>query len=216
MASYSVSYLPSSGDQFSSLTTVTQQVKPEKFANYEVGVKWDTAAGLAVTAAVYRLDRTNTRSTDPNDPTRIIQTGSQRTNGFEAGSPAASGRRWTHRGRLCVSGCVRDGRATASARAGALVAQVPHHMFSLWNNYQLHRRLSAGLGIIQRSDMFAAIDNTVVLPGYTSADAAAYFTLSRQARLQLNVENLDQPAFHLTPTTTRTSRRAIRAPCASR
>jgi catecholate siderophore receptor len=39
--SYSVSHLPSSGDQFSSLTTVTQQVKPEKFSNYEVGVKWD-------------------------------------------------------------------------------------------------------------------------------------------------------------------------------
>ena len=29
-ANYSVSYLPSSGDQFSSLTTITQQVKPEK------------------------------------------------------------------------------------------------------------------------------------------------------------------------------------------
>ena len=36
---YSVSYLPSSGDQFSSLTTITQQVKPEKFTNYEVGVE---------------------------------------------------------------------------------------------------------------------------------------------------------------------------------
>src|SRR6185295_5883728 len=39
--SYSVSYLPSSGDQFSSLTTITEQVKPEKFTNYEVGVKWE-------------------------------------------------------------------------------------------------------------------------------------------------------------------------------
>mgnify|MGYP003694657421 CR=1 FL=1 len=39
--SYSVSYLPSSGDQFSSLTTITQQVEPERFNNYEVGVKWD-------------------------------------------------------------------------------------------------------------------------------------------------------------------------------
>ena len=39
--SYSVSYLPSSGDQFSSLTTITQQVKPEKFSNYEFGAKWD-------------------------------------------------------------------------------------------------------------------------------------------------------------------------------
>ena len=32
---YSVSYLPSAGDQFASLTTVTQQLKPEKFTNYE-------------------------------------------------------------------------------------------------------------------------------------------------------------------------------------
>ena len=83
--SYGVSYLPSSGDQFSSLTTVTQQVKPEKFNNYELGVKWDALPALAVTGAVYRLDRTNTRSSDPNDPTRIVQTGSQRTRGFEFG-----------------------------------------------------------------------------------------------------------------------------------
>src|SRR5713101_5272612 len=84
-ANYSVSYLPSSGDQFSSLTTITQQVKPEKFSNYEVGVKWDMLNNLGLTTSVYRLNRTNTRSTDPNDPTRIVQTGAQRTNGFEVG-----------------------------------------------------------------------------------------------------------------------------------
>src|SRR4030095_1202666 len=39
--SYSISYLPSSGDQFASLTTITQQVQPEKFTNYEGGLKWD-------------------------------------------------------------------------------------------------------------------------------------------------------------------------------
>lgn len=69
------SYLPSSGDQFSSLTTVTQQVQPERFDNYEAGAKWDVASDLALTMAVYRLDRTSTRATDPADPTRIVQTG---------------------------------------------------------------------------------------------------------------------------------------------
>jgi hypothetical protein len=43
---------PSSGDQFSSLTTVTQQVKHEKFDQYEIGVKWDVAPTLTVTTAV--------------------------------------------------------------------------------------------------------------------------------------------------------------------
>src|SRR4029078_12715496 len=84
-SSYSVSYLPSSGDQFSSLTNITEQVKPEKFTNYEFGVKWDLRPNFQFTSAVYRLDRTNTRSIDPNDPARIIQTGSQRTNGIEIG-----------------------------------------------------------------------------------------------------------------------------------
>src|SRR4029079_3806183 len=84
-ASYGVSYLPSSGDQFSSLTTVTQQVEPEKFQNYEDGAKWDVRPDFSLTVAGYRLDRTHTRSTDPSDPARIVQTGSQRTNGFELG-----------------------------------------------------------------------------------------------------------------------------------
>jgi catecholate siderophore receptor len=57
-ANYSVSYLPSSGDQFSSLTAITQQVKPEKFNSYEVGAKWDVSRSLTLTTAVYRLDRT--------------------------------------------------------------------------------------------------------------------------------------------------------------
>jgi len=50
---------------------------------------------------------------------------------------------------------------------------------------------------VQRSDMFATIDNTVVLPGYVKADAAAYFTINRQARLQLNVENLTDRTFYM-------------------
>ena len=52
---------------------------------------------------------------------------------------------------------------------------MPHHTFSLWNNYQFHAAARRpALGVIHRSDMFAAIDNTVTLPGYTRVDAAVY------------------------------------------
>ena len=64
-ANYSVSYLPGSGDQFSSLTNITAQAEPEKFTNYEVGAKWDVRRNFSLTTAVFRLDRTNTRSIDP-------------------------------------------------------------------------------------------------------------------------------------------------------
>jgi len=183
------SYLPSSGDQFASLTVVTQQMKPEQFTNYEVGAKWDATPALALTTALYRLDRTNTRANDPNDPTRIVQTGSQRTDGYEFGINGTITHAWKIAGAYAHQNAFVTS-ATTAARAGAQVAQVPRHTFSLWNNYQLLPRVGAGVGIIRRTAMFAAIDDAVVLPGYTRADAAAFFSLSDRTRLQVNVENL--------------------------
>jgi catecholate siderophore receptor len=195
-ASYSRSYLPSAGDQFSSLTAITQQMKPERFANYEAGAKWDATADLSFTTAVYRLDRTNTRATDPADPTRIVQTGSQRTNGYEIGVDGSLSRAWkvaggyAHQTALVTS-------ATMAARAGAEVGQVPHHTFSLWNNYQLLPKVGAALGIVRRSAMFAAIDDSVTLPGYTRADAALFLSLTDRTRLQVNVENVFNRVYYV-------------------
>ena len=194
--SYSVSYLPSSGDQFASLTNITQQLEPEEFRNYEVGVKWDIHHNISLTSALYRLDRTNTRSTDPNDPSRIVQTGSQRTNGFEFGLNGNITRAWSVTGGYSYQDAFITS-TTAAAPAGRQVAQVPHHTFSIWNKYQFLRKLSVGLGIINRSDMFAAIDNTVVLPSYTRADAAVYYSFNETWRMQANFENLFNTRYYL-------------------
>ncbi|MBV8860126.1 MAG: TonB-dependent siderophore receptor [Acidobacteria bacterium] len=192
--SYSVSHLPSSGDQFSSLTNVTQQVKPEKFSNYEVGVKWDARRYLSFTSALYRLNRTNTRSIDPNNPAAIIQTGSQRTDGFEASLSGAVTKDWSVAGGYSYQDAFITS-ATAAALAGRRVGQVPRHTLSLWNKYQLNRRLAAGLGVVSRSDSFVAVDNTVVLPGYTRLDAAVFYSFSESWRLQGNVENLSDRRY---------------------
>jgi catecholate siderophore receptor len=195
-SSYSVSFLPSSGDQFSSLTTITEQMKPEKFENYEVGAKWDMRPNLALTTAVYRLDRSNTRSTDPVDPTRIVQTGSQRTNGYELGLSGRVTRAWQVVGGYAYQHAFVTS-ATTTARAGAEVAQVPHHALSLWNAYQLRPRVGAGLGLVRRTDMYAAIDNTVSLPGYADVDAALYVTVSERVRAQVNAENLFNRKYYV-------------------
>lgn len=193
---YGVAYLPSSGDQFSQLTSITQQVKPEKFTNYELGAKWDIRRNLAFTTAVYRQDRTNTRATDPNDPTRILQTGSQRTKGYEVGLNGFVTSKWSVAGGYAYQDAFIS-NATVSALKGAQVAQVPHHTFSLWNNYRVHPRLGLGLGVIHRSDVFAAIDNAVVLPGYTRADAAVFFSITERWRLQANFQNLFDNTYYL-------------------
>jgi catecholate siderophore receptor len=191
-----MSYLPSSGDQFSSLTTITQQAKPEQFQNYELGAKWDVRPNILVTTAIYRLDRTNTRSTDPNDPTRIIQTGSQRTNGYEVGANGHVAPQWQIAGGYAYQNAFITS-ATTSAALGATVAQVPHHALSLWNRYQFAPRAGAGLGVIYRSDMFASIDNTVTLPSYVRTDAAVFFSLTPRLRLQANIENLFNASYYV-------------------
>ena len=193
---YSVSYLPSAGDQFASMTTVTQQLKPEKFTNYEFGLKWDLRRFLSLTSAVYQLNRTNTRSTDPNDPTKIIQTGSQRTNGLEIGVNGSITPDWSIAGGYAY----QDGfitSATTAAPAGKQVGQVPHHTLSLWNKYQISEKLSTGIGIIHRSDMFAAVDNTVTLPGYTRFDTAVFYSVNEHWRLQANFENLFNQKYYV-------------------
>jgi catecholate siderophore receptor len=182
--------LPSSGDQFSSLTADTQSIKPEKFQNYEVGVKWDIRRNLSFTSALYRLDRTNTRASTAAGVLEL--TGSQRTNGFELGLNGNPFRNWSVSGGYAYQDAFISS-TTSAAAAGTTVAQVPHHSFSLWNKYQFMRRLSAGLGLIRRSDMFASINSVpsrIVLPAYTRIDGAVFYSFNEHWRLQANVENI--------------------------
>ncbi|HET6763192.1 MAG TPA: TonB-dependent siderophore receptor, partial [Longimicrobiaceae bacterium] len=194
---YSVSYLPSSGDQFASLTATTETLEPEQFTNREVGAKWDVLPALSVNAAVYRLDRSNTSAPDPNDATKIVQTGSARTTGFEVGGTGNVTDAWQvlagfsqQRARIVST--------TSAAKAGAVVPLVPHHTLSLWNRYRLVRALGLGVGIVRQSAMFAAIDNTVTLPAFTRADAALFVRLTSVMSAQANVENVFDTRYYAT------------------
>jgi catecholate siderophore receptor len=196
--SYSVSHLPSSGDQFSSLNATTQTLEPERFTNYEVGAKWDVSPDLGITAAVYRLDRSNSSARDPNDASKTVQTRAAADLGL--GSFGATGNvtsRWQVAGGWATQRA-RILSATTSARAGATVPLVPQTMLSLWNRYQFLPRLGGGVGVIHQARTFAAIDNAVTLPKFTRVDAAAYVGLTGNVRLQLNVENLLDAQYYPT------------------
>jgi len=184
-----VSYLPSAGDQFSSLTATSKTLKPEKFANYEVGAKWDIFRNFLLTTAIYQLERDNTTARDPNDPARIVPTGSQRTRGFELGLMGNVTEAWQIMGGYAYQDAEITS-ATTNATKGAKVALVPHNTFSLWNKYQLMPKLGAALGLIYQDDMYAAVDNAVTLPSFVRLDAAVYFRISDSLRAQVNVLNL--------------------------
>jgi catecholate siderophore receptor len=196
-ASHSVSFLPSAGDQFSALTDVTKALEPERFTNYEVGAKWDVADRLALTAATYRLDRTRTSAPDPTQPGRVLQTGSQRTKGFELGASGSITPAW----EIVAAYANQDAiitSTTAAAPAGARVPLVPRNTLSVWNRYQFARRWGVGLGVDHQSDMYAAIDNKVTLPSFVELDGALYLTLGHNIRAHAYLENLFGVTYYVT------------------
>jgi catecholate siderophore receptor len=184
-ASYSMTYVPRSGAQLSSLSPTNAALDPEEFENIEVGAKWDVNPGLALTAAVFQLDRRNVAIPDPIDPTLSILVDGQRTEGVEIGVSGQISEAWSIQGGYAY----QDGQLT-DRLGGTALAQLPEHVASLWNRYDLSSTWGVGLGVVYQTEMFAAADNTVELPGFTRVDAGVYYTPNDRLRMQLNVENL--------------------------
>jgi catecholate siderophore receptor len=186
--SYSTSYLPSAGDQFSSLDSVAKMLKPEKLHNYELGAKFDLNKNLNFTSAIYQLDRKNTRANDPNNAGMMIATGQTTTKGLELSLNGNINKNW----QTIVSQSWQQARvvsSTSSAHKGALVALFPSQILAVWNKYQLTKKFSAAAGVIKQGSQFAGADNTVKLKGFTRLDLATYYQLNENHQLQLNIEN---------------------------
>ena len=215
--SYSRSYLPQSGEQFSGLNPTTAALKPERFDNVEVGAKWEPVDGLLATAAVYQLDRTNTQARDAQD--RVVLTGATRTRGLELGLERSITDEWQVSAGYALQDSKITEATTACVSADCDVPLVPRHSFSLWTKYQFTRPFAAGLGVLARSRSYASISNLVELPAYARLDGALYYRLAPGMQAQLNVENLLNrnyfPTAHndnnIAPGAPRTARLTLRA-----
>jgi catecholate siderophore receptor len=189
-ASYSVSYLPSAGDQFTTLSPGLVVADPEKFVNKEVGAKWDITPRLQFTTAVYELTRTNSRFPDPNNSGFFILSGASKTRGWETLLAGYLTDKW----QVTAGYAYTDARVTGATSTiilpGNRVALVPYNAFSLWNRYDFTDNWGAGVGVIRYSDFFAGSDDTVILPAYTRVDGAVYWKLNEHFRAQLNLENI--------------------------
>ncbi len=191
--SYTKSFLPQSGDQFTSLDATTAALDPEEFDNYEIGAKWDIRPTLSLTAALYQLDRTNTRAAGAT-PGLIILSGAQRSKGAEMSLVGHVTDAWqVSLGYGYTKAHITS--TTSAAPKGRAVAQVPRHQLSLWNRYDLTKRFGLGLGLYRQSRSYTTISNAVSLPAYTRVDAAAFFELRPGLEAQINVENLTNTRY---------------------
>ena len=185
-ASYAESFLPSAGDQFLTLTRTTEDVQPQRFENAEIGFKWEVNDTLSLTSAAFRVERGLFTSVDPNNMAQIITIPGSVTDGLELQLVGELTNRW----RVNAGYSYLDSTVEGGAFDGNRTLQTPEHMVSLWNRFDVTAKLDLALGVTYQDSYFVREDNAVEVPGYTRADAAAYYDLGDRTRLQLNVENL--------------------------
>ncbi|MEA2869983.1 MAG: catecholate siderophore receptor, partial [Bradyrhizobium sp.] len=216
---YSISYLPASGDQFSSLTDGTLILEPQKFENTEVGVKWNINPKLLFTTAVYNLNRTNQPIADGNNPGFFFPSGSTLTRGFETSLTGYVTNDW----QSSLGYAYTDARITSATSTtvvpGNRVQLVPYNQVAWWNRYQINPMWGAGLGVIYFGDSFASSDDTVRLPGFVRFDTALYLKINETWRAQFNIENIFNKGYwasadgnnNISPGQSRTFRVSARA-----
>lgn len=196
-SSYSVSYLPSAGDQFDTLDAQLKNFKPEKLQNYEIGSKIEINNNLAINTALFELYRTNSKANDPSNAGFYLLTGETRTRGFEF---EAKGK-VTKKLQIILGYSLQDARvvsATTNAQKNSKVALAPNHKLAVWNKYNFNQQLALALGVIRQSAQYASADNTVKLKGFKRFDLAGFYKIDKNYDLQLNIENIFNEQYALT------------------
>lgn len=189
-ASYSETFLPRSGEQFTDINGVNNQLDPDTFSNLEAGVKWDFSRGLSFTAAIFEIEKSSPQISD-DDPETLDVIDSEIT-GFESQLKGAINDRWY----ISAGYSYLDGeQVDRGGDTGLRPRELPKHMFSIWNNFVITDKLGVAIGATYQDESFINNSNTAVLPSYTRFDAAAYYDFSEQFRLQLNVENLTDELY---------------------
>jgi len=190
-ASYSESFLPRSGEQYANINGSNNALDPNTFTNLEAGIKWDINPGLSATAAVFEIKQSSPQPND-NDPSTLDIVDST-IHGFELQLEGSLSDFWS----LAAGYSFLDGEQVNRAGAtGLRPRELPDSTFSLWNNFQVTDQFGLGLGFTYQSSSFINNGNTAKLPSYLRVDAAAYYNVSDNIRLQVNVENVTDELYY--------------------
>ncbi|ATL97525.1 TonB-dependent siderophore receptor [Aeromonas sp. CA23] len=198
--SYSKTFTPVGGE----LIGITpgdknNSLDPQHTRLYEGGVKSDWLDGrLATTLSVYRLEMYNKRSKDPLDPTKVILTGLQRTEGIELSARAQLTDEIYLRGGIAIQDAEQV-KADADLQ-GKRPMNVSRQNGQLFAGYQSGTQGWFGeTGVTAVGDRFADNANTTTLPGYARFDARAGYRW-QQWETQLSVENLTDHDYFVSAT----------------
>lgn len=210
-ASYYVSYSKSYQPSAESFPLAANNVNngPEQTENHEIGAKLDYLDGaFSVTGSLFNLVRTDIKTSDPAKPGVLINVGEQRTNGLELTANGRLPQGWdVSAGYAYLDGRITESNNSVNAPQAAFPAApakialegnrpslTPKHSAFVWAIKQLGGGFSAGGGLNYSADRFASPSNAVVLPGYLTADLAAYYS-SKQFDVAVNLKNVTDKKY---------------------
>jgi len=173
----------------------------------EVGAKGALPAAVAMpgewTVALYRIEKRNLLSRDPEHPDVVQQIGQQSSTGVEWALAFEPARGWTVDANVTYLRARYDDfhevvSGTAVSRSGNVPAGVPQRTANLWNTWHIHPAWKAGLGLRHVGRRPANTANTAHLPAYTVMDASLAWTPAAGRSLTLAVHNLGDRDYALT------------------
>lgn len=193
--SYGTSFNPS-GETYS-LDKATAKVDPEKNRNIELGAKWDLLDGDAsLRAALFRIEKTNERNTDPDDTTLVTLSGKRHTNGIELEGSGRLTERWEiFAGVTFMDSKIDKAAPGLNSTTGKMPRYTPRATGNIWTTYKFTDQITGGIGATYVGKRYANETNTLYLPSYTVANAMLSYE-TKHYRLQLNLNNLGNKTYY--------------------
>ena len=199
--SFSETFLPRSGEQFADINDDVDgngdPLDPDISQNLEIGVKWDFADRFSFTAAVFDIENSSAQANDVDLGTldvieaEVQGLGLQFDGNITDQWHIAAGYSYLDGDQVDAFGDV----ATNAAGEELRLRELPQNTFNVWNNYQVTEKFGLGLGVTYQGESFAGNSNAVTLPSFTRVDAAAFYDVSDDLRVQVNVENLTDTEY---------------------
>lgn len=166
----------------------------------EVGAKGDIPAIKGEwTVALYRIEKRNLLSRDPDNPSVTLQIGQQSSKGIELGLATEPMRGLTIEGNLAFLRARYDDFTEASgiSRDGNKVTGVPERTANLWAAYRFTPKWQAGIGARYVGERQSNAANTASLPAYSVFDMIVNFSVTHDTTLSLSVRNLTDRDYAL-------------------
>ena len=190
--SFTKSFQPS-GENLS-LAENSQELEPEMTRNYETGIKAQFQPfRINATVSIFRLERSNIKTTDPLNPAKLILVGEQRTDGMEVTiSGAPTDKIEIYGGYALLNARITKSNNVSSGVSlqGRLAQLTPQNSGNLWMTYQLPKQFRLGFGAFARTKIYTSANNLVVLPGFARFDASLSWRSERHYEISFNLKNL--------------------------